>query len=160
MMITDFLAQLPSPTIMQLAVWVACLIAVLTFYVLLLKAVVITKEAFGRKPPLNDVIGQLATLKQIEEINEKIGNLEDDIEKLRSQHDGNLGTIRDKIEQSFEALDKKRSHDVAELYEQLRKVGSQCVSNAATTEAINQTMHQLSAQLANIPVLIKQLTAK
>lgn len=138
---TPTIAQIPAPPMGDLGRWFWSATTAIGLVVLLLTLIIQCRRAFGRTPPLSDVIAGLATLKHVSDIQAEMHmrshGLEEQISGLRREMRGEyqataavqqelseefveqIQGVRDKIESSFDALDNRRRTDIRDLHAQL-----------------------------------------
>ena len=107
--------------------WLLGLSAAAGLYVLVLKGLVLSRDAFGRQPPLHvDVIA----------VEKRVSALEQMMERLAT---------KDELDLKFQALDAKRSADTGTLHKHVESTASNF------HKRLNDVSESLGSEIKNLP---------
>jgi methyl-accepting chemotaxis protein len=108
------LAQIQPVPMPNLAFAVGCVIALVALYVLIVTAIRVTKDTFGKQPPLHDQISQMR-----KEFAHEMARHEAEITQHIREHDTEDAEEFQRLEEKIEAVD----HDVRQFRKEVSDNG-------------------------------------
>jgi uncharacterized protein YnzC (UPF0291/DUF896 family) len=169
-----YLADLPSPTADEVFAFLKVIAAATGIYYLVLMIV----QAHRRKPPLEEILNELASKKELqalqinvmprEEVEGEVARLDAYVHDMRHELKTDLQNITSKIDENIDAmratvttvrseLEARRSQGIAVLHQQLKGAEIQLAAVKNENQTHTALIAQLAAQIERMPERIKTL---